>query len=171
MYCPNCGQQQIAGNTRFCSRCGLPTDQLSEWLAGGGALVVNEKDAAPRLPSSKQKGVRLGAKVLLSSLVLGPIFLGLSLFVDGPVPLFVPVTVFLAGVAILLYAAIFGDDTPAARPKPARSIGQNAARDAGALPPASTLWATGAESRRVRTAEIVQPPSVTENTTKLLSDE
>ncbi len=38
MYCPNCSQQQISEETKFCSRCGLPLGLVSEILANGGFL-------------------------------------------------------------------------------------------------------------------------------------
>ena len=34
MYCPNCGQQQVSEEMRFCSRCGLALSGLTEWLNG-----------------------------------------------------------------------------------------------------------------------------------------
>ena len=38
MFCPRCGQQQMSGDLRFCSRCGLPLGIVSEVLANGGTL-------------------------------------------------------------------------------------------------------------------------------------
>jgi hypothetical protein len=171
MYCPQCGQQQIADNTRFCSRCGLPIDELSEWLSSGGAVTLRE-EAAAASPSPKRKGIRRGAKVLFFSGVLTPIFLGLSIAVDSPEPLFFPFTVFLLGLSLVLYSVFFGEDTPPVRSQSRRPPGQTSGQfAASALPPASNLWTTNVEGRRARTAEIVQPPSVTENTTRLLDDD
>lgn len=169
MYCPRCGQQQIAVNTRFCSGCGLPTNELAEWLASGGSMSLRDESAVTG-PSQKRKGVRRGAKVLFLSAVLAPLFLGLSFAVDSPEPLFIPFTVFITGLLLMLYSAIFSEDTPAAKSQSTRTIGQMSSAG-GALPPASNLWTTNVEGRRVKTAEIVQPPSVTENTTRLLDDE
>ena len=36
MYCPRCGQKQMAGDLKFCSRCGLPMGLVAELLANGG---------------------------------------------------------------------------------------------------------------------------------------
>src|SRR5689334_7647741 len=44
MYCPNCGQQQVSDEMRFCSRCGLALTGLAEWL-GGGMLVRREEES------------------------------------------------------------------------------------------------------------------------------
>ncbi len=38
MFCPNCGQQQISQEIKFCSRCGFPLGLVSEILAHGGFL-------------------------------------------------------------------------------------------------------------------------------------
>ncbi|CAN5745309.1 hypothetical protein BH20ACI4_BH20ACI4_09630 [soil metagenome] len=43
MFCPQCGQQQISAETRFCSRCGLPLNLVAEVLAGGGSLPQLEE--------------------------------------------------------------------------------------------------------------------------------
>lgn len=38
MHCPDCGQQQVSIETKFCSRCGLPLSVVGEVLAHGGYL-------------------------------------------------------------------------------------------------------------------------------------
>jgi len=38
MHCPNCGQQQVSADIKFCSRCGFPLGLVSELLAHGGFL-------------------------------------------------------------------------------------------------------------------------------------
>lgn len=35
MFCPNCGQQQASGETRFCSRCGFQLGVVKALLAAG----------------------------------------------------------------------------------------------------------------------------------------
>jgi zinc-ribbon domain len=39
MYCPNCGSQ-IAEATKFCRQCGLPLNQLAEYVASGGTAPL-----------------------------------------------------------------------------------------------------------------------------------
>ena len=171
MYCPQCGQQQIAENTRFCSRCGLPTNELAEWLTSGGSIGLRNESTVTS-PSPKRKGIKRGAKVLFLGAVLAPIFLGLSFAVDSPEPLFIPFTVFFAGLLLILYSVLFSEDAPPVQRQSKRPVEQVAGQfSSNALPPASNLWATNIEGRRVKTSEIVQPPSVTENTTRLLDDE
>src|SRR5258708_37224499 len=43
MHCPNCGQQQVSNETKFCSRCGLPLGIVSELLIHGGNLPQLEQ--------------------------------------------------------------------------------------------------------------------------------
>src|SRR4051812_16654898 len=38
MHCPNCGQQQVSNETKFCSRCGMPLGLVADVLANGGYL-------------------------------------------------------------------------------------------------------------------------------------
>ncbi len=38
MHCPRCGQQQASEEIRFCSRCGFPLGLVSEILSNGGFL-------------------------------------------------------------------------------------------------------------------------------------
>jgi hypothetical protein len=170
MYCPNCGQQQIADNTRFCSRCGLPTDGLARWLAGQAAFTTPDDGTSTAL-SPRRKGIRRGGKIIFFSGVLLPIFVFMSAAADSPGPLVFPFTLFLIGITILLYAILFSEKTP---PKPAAVVQPNLGPAPGghALPPASNTWAHNVRAGAVRTSELVQgPPSVTENTTKLLRDE
>ncbi len=75
MYCPNCGQQQLSDNTRFCSRCGISISGLAEWLAGGGELVVRDEENAKMISASpRRKGIRRGVKFMFLSGVLVPVF-------------------------------------------------------------------------------------------------
>ena len=119
MYCPKCGQQEAADDTRFCPRCGLPVSGLAQWLAKAGAPAADE-EAPSALASPRRKGIRRGAKLMFLSLVLLPLFFGLCFPADSPVPLFVPLTFFLAGLSLTLYCRIFSEDTPPAKRRPAR---------------------------------------------------
>ena len=168
MYCPKCGQQQVSDETRFCSRCGLPINVLAEWLAGGGVLAVREEEAPLALASPRRKGINRGAKLVFLSVVLLPIFLGLSFLVDEPVPLFVPFTIFLAGLSLMLYSRIFGEEVAPVKSLQAQPSGSRAKLRSTALPPAFSIGMKGVGEQPVRTAELVKPPSVTEHTTKLL---
>ena len=102
------------------------------------------------------------------SLVLLPLFFGLCFPADSPVPLFVPLTFFLAGLSLTLYCRIFSEDTPPAKRRPARPSKLATMFGGTSLPPASSIGMNSAAGQRMRTAEMSQPPSVVEHTTKLL---
>ena len=175
MFCPQCGQQQISENTRFCSRCGLLVSGLPEWIARGGMVPFTPATPAGAKPHTpKRKGMRRGAKLMFFSAVLFPLFFGFSVAADTPGPLVVPVTIFFAGLAILLYSVLFGEDTPLAVQEvsgPSRLKGLFGSKSA--LPPApANVHMQPGVSHPVRTSELVEPPaSVTENTTRLLDRE
>jgi|ERR1051326_1256004 endogenous inhibitor of DNA gyrase (YacG/DUF329 family) len=170
MYCPNCGQQQVSDEMRFCSRCGLALSGLAEWLAGG--LPVRRADEAPAsTPSRRRKAFRRAAKLMFFSVALFPIFLAISIGIDEPGPLFPPLILFFVSLMWMAYSRLFIDDNAPMinqsaqpsifRPAPARE----------SLPPANTTAMPDISRQRVRTNELVQMPSVTEHTTKLLDNE
>lgn len=169
MFCPKCGQQQIADNTRFCSRCGLPIDGLAQWLAGDAPAAIGDKGLAVAV-SPRRKGVRRGAKIMFLSAVLTPLFIVLSVISDAGEPLIIPFLLFLAGLSVILYSSIFKEKAPT-QTTPARPAALGSAFSSNALPPASNTWANSRRDQAVRTAELAQPPSVTEKTTRLLRDD
>ena len=165
MYCPRCGQQAF-DEVRFCSRCGLRLDGVTVLLDHDGAIETPVQESHASRESARQKGIRLGIKLIFSSIVLFPIFFAIALShkVDSPAPLLVPLTVFLVGLLRLLYSVIFEEERPLSKSRlpylQARPVNQNAVLP----PPPSSITA----SRRVNTADMLHTPSVTENTTNLL---
>ena len=166
MFCPKCGQQS-SDEVRFCPRCGLQLAGLTAYVAGNEYAPARPDAARDAEVTARRLGTRRGAKLMFFSVVLFPIFLGFSFLVDNPVPLFVPFTVFLSGLMMLVYARLFGDELiQVPRRAPHRDLGAGADRPALGAPafnPAPLF-----NQQRANTAEIYQPPSVTENTTKLL---
>jgi hypothetical protein len=169
MYCPVCGQQ-ASDNMRFCARCGLPISEVAEWLAGSGRLGVREEAEVAGL-SPRRKGMRRGAKIMFWGSILTPIFFGLSIAFDSPGPLLVPFIIFLSGLSLWLYSKLFGEDIPFVRSKQAQDVGLGAMPGKSALPPPAHNWTGGSGRRQAGTAEMRQPPSATEHTTKLLDSE
>lgn len=172
MYCPRCSQQQASDEMRFCSRCGFPLQVVSELLAGDGVLAMRQAEAETDQLSPRQKGIRQGAKLMLVGLVLGTVMALLSVFVLGRPEVFVSISTaifFMSGLARILYAYIFeqGVVTKKQDSQPAR-LGATAC--ASTLPPPQTVPVTTFGTQRIKTAEIVQPPSVTEHPTKLFEN-
>jgi hypothetical protein len=169
MYCPNCGQQQISDEMRFCSRCGLALSGLTEWLAGG-RLPAKRDDAQPPGPlSRRRKVIRRAAKLMFFSGVLFPLFLIISIAEDDPSPLIVPFVVFFISLVTMLYARIFMDNSAPVNYQPPQTTALGSTPARGSLPPARHNPMP--TRQHVRTNELAQPPSVTENTTKFLDNE
>jgi hypothetical protein len=168
MFCPRCGQQQISDEVRFCPRCGLSLAQVPALLTVGDAALA---EGAPRgVPTRKRKQIRRGGKIMFFSAVLFPIFLAVSIAADSPGPLVVPFMVFLVGLAWMLYFVIFGEEIPQAGVAEGRKEFRDS-RTAPALPPSTFVPASGFGQRRANTSDMAQPPSVTEQTTRLLDEE
>ena len=185
MYCPQCGQQQTSSEMRFCSRCGFPLGGVTTLLAQGGVLSsgggdeLREESLSPRY-----RGVRQGVIMMLIGTVVVPV-LGIlatsytlsSEFLELLVALSA-VIFFAGGLMRILYAVLFEQGAkkatteyvPTAAPAPSQlNMGSRVA----ALPPPQSQPVPHFTTppRRMNTAELVQPPSVTENTTRLLDEE
>lgn len=174
MYCPNCGQQQISEEMKFCSRCGLALSGLAEWLAGGRVVPAKRPEDSEAL-SPRRKGIRRAAKLMFFSGVLFPVFAVFSIAVEEGGPMVIPFTVFFIALVMMLYARLFSDNTvpitnQAALPNQAPQTSALGSPARGSLPAAGDMPAP-AIGRQVRTNELAQPPSVTENTTRLLDNE
>lgn len=181
MYCPQCGQPQASGEIRFCSRCGFPLIGVAQLMAQGGNLLTGmEPGAVPGKPiSPRRRGVRQGAILFFLGFVLTPIFAILSETLRLPEALIglCAVITFVGGLFRMLFAAIFEEGAPRpAEPAPYlppsahRPPAPLAAPDQRALPPQQSVPATLFNAPRRNTSEIAAPPSVTENTTRLLKD-
>lgn len=174
MFCPQCGQQQITASLRFCSRCGFPLEAVLQVLATGGMLPALDT-AVSKEPSPRRKGVKQGVLLLLLGIILVPLLGTLSSFHAGRLfDILTPMAAiffFLGGLLRMLYAALFEEGAPRYRPMPSYAppvmpAQFQATPHAGSLPPAAApppAWRA-----RPNTAEIFQPPSITENTTRLL---
>lgn len=176
MYCPKCGQQQVSDEMRFCSRCGLALSGLTEWIAGEALLVKRADEPQSVALSERRIGMRRAGKLMFFSGVLLPVFLVISLIVDEGAPLIFPFLVFFVALAMMLYARLFSDNTaPVTDASLKRSAAQTAALPSSStrssLPPKENMSLPTTGRPQVRTNELAQPPSVTENTTRFLDNE
>ena len=81
---------------------------------------------------------------------------------------------FFVSLAMMLYARLFSSPIPVIKNQTPQISHIGGIPGHSALPPASNIPTYGAGSftgRQVRTAELAHPPSVTENTTRLLDKE
>src|SRR5262245_43574460 len=103
MYCPRCGNQPTSDRVRFCPSCGFRLDGVADLLARDGVPagplnIPQTNFIQSGEPSERKKGIRRGAKIVFFSLgILAPIG-ALSIVENEPGFLFLPLTLFLAGV-------------------------------------------------------------------------
>ncbi len=171
MYCPRCGQQQISDEMRFCSRCGMPTAGLMDWLNRVGASTPAPiAETQSLLPTPRKKGIRRAGKVLFVSGVLFVICFFISVVIGDGGPMVIPFLVLFIGLVMMLYARLFSSPVPKVQSQysPPGSLGPMSMH---ALPPQTHVPMHDVSQQRGRTNELAHPPSVTEHTTKLLDQD
>jgi hypothetical protein len=183
MYCPQCGQQQASNEMRFCSRCGFPLGGVSELLASGGVLhAAGGEELRDEALSPRRRGVKQGIVMMLVGAVVVPVLGILNSYQDQTTLLDVLVAVsavifFAGGLMRILYALLFESSTPGIKSDATADVSNVAPAQLGArarisaLPPAQSIPVSEFAPRRMNTAELAQPPSVTENTTRLLDED
>lgn len=190
MFCPHCGQQQATNEIRFCSRCGFPLGAVSQLLANGGVLAgLSDETSGPTQPSPRRRGVRQGALLIFIGLILTPILAILTAELNltpALVALCAIITIF-GGLLRMAYAAVLESGTPSANistpveipayvppvnttPRTFSSTIPDQVAAQNALPPAQSIPVSHYVVPRTTTGELAPPPSVTENTTRLLKD-
>jgi hypothetical protein len=107
--------------------------------------------------------MRQGAKLVFLSVVLFPFAFGLCMAAHTPFFLMFPATIFILGAAWALYARLFFEDAISPAHPKLMHFG-NRSELSPAREPSDLPWQT----KPARTAEIVEPPSVTDRTTNLL---
>ena len=126
----------------------------------------------PRAPlmTARRRGMRRGAKLMFVCGVLLPAVALLAFEGDAPGPLLLVLTAGLAGLAWFVYSWLFGDNVlPVGKDAARRDLAAAAGRPS--LGAAQFTPAPLFNRQRADTAEIYQPPSVTENTTRLLDQD
>jgi len=122
VYCPKCSQPQVSEEVQFCSRCGLPLLNLKEMISTEGKTRLRTANKDEDLLSSRQKGTRQGVMLILLSVILIPAYILLAALFpandrliessvsDTPfekISQALLLTIFMLGLARLLYARIF----------------------------------------------------------------
>jgi len=174
MHCPQCGQEQISDEMRFCKSCGFSLDGVRELLATGNISPTLDTESRKPRQSPRRKGVRQGVILLFISMV----FMPLIDLIGKPRGEFVPMVFLMAGLMRILYAVIFQEGAPRKKKQdgslpyvaPITTDQLGAATRGSALPPSHSVPVSVFSAQRMDTAEMVGPPSVTEHTTKLLDE-
>ncbi len=168
MFCPKCGQQS-SDEVRFCPKCGLQLDELAAYVAAKENAPAGAPVPRAPLMTARRRGMRRGAKLMFICGVLLPAAALLAFEGDAPGPLLLVLTAGLAGLAWFVYSWLFNDNVlPVGKDAARRDLAAAVDRPALGAPPFAPASLFNQQQQRVHTAEIVQPPSVTENTTKLL---
>lgn len=145
MFCPNCSQENSNEAMQFCSKCGFNLKGVRQIFENG----VEENEI-----SNRQKGIRQGVKLILVSLILFPAFVLLSamfppndvLVESSPsntwfeqIGWMVLWTIALSGVARILYAVVFEQNSVIAseKTKQTKQIKTETAKNA--LPPQQSI--------------------------------
>ena len=182
MFCPQCGQRQTSNEARFCSACGFPLNVVTELLANGGQLPWRPPAAGAGQLSPRQRGIRQGALLMLSTVLVVPLLaiLGVSLLgLPGQIVALAAVGLPIGGFLRILYALFLEDSAPqttatappAYTPPPVIPDYLGTSARPTTLPPArSTPIPTPTpRPQRFDTGELhAQRPSVTDHTTRLL---
>ncbi len=171
MYCPQCSQQQISDERRFCSRCGFPLDGVAKLVATGGTLPALEKDAGKSAQSPRRKGVQQGVMLVLVGVALLPL---INVAISPPYNEALLFVVLLGGILRALYALAFQEGAlcKSRRLKENSTPSQVGANVSELALPPSQITPLNFDERRVETAGMVTlPNSTTENTTKLLDEQ
>jgi hypothetical protein len=179
MYCPQCGQQQVSNEVRFCSRCGFPLGSVTEILAAGGYPAERAGGAGDAEISPRRKGARQGALLIFIGILLAPL-LGVFIETTGAneVAMIPVVALIWGGIMRILYALIFQQGPLRRKRKetvqpvaPLRHAQVDVGGREAALPPAQSIPVSAFTPGRTNTSEMSKPPSVTENTTRLLDEQ
>jgi hypothetical protein len=184
MHCPKCGQQQVSDEMRFCSRCGFALGVVTELLSTGGTLPERETQSLAAKFSGRKRGKRLGLLLILTAFLLAMIggIIHDSLGTDplntpglaGKLVLFFPAIIIgVAGFVRFLYAWLLETNiesatSPALERRTPMKSALNVSEEYVALPASHRVPAASLGAKRGDTTEIVNAPSVTENTTRLL---
>lgn len=172
MHCPQCGQQQVSNETRFCSRCGFLLTGIAEVVANQGLVPASPKTGLTgKADSPRRRGIKQGFFLFLLVFLLAPLagMLTIALNIE---PFFVGIAVVLCVVGGLLrtvYALMFESGVGSASTPNALAGAENRS----ALPPsqsvpASTYVSPAGSWRDTNDLQHQPPGSVTDSTTKLL---
>lgn len=183
MHCPNCGQQQVSSEIRFCSRCGFPLGLVAEVLANGGFLpqLAELNKQKPRF--TKKHGVFFSLFWFVFFVLILTPFFGMAdadevagvmaiLGVFGSFLILIGSLIFLKSEKNSANNAQFQSNVqqfPNVQPQQnIYQTSQNALPPQQSQPVSSFVPPSAGSCQSADTGELTQPRSVIEDTTKLL---
>ena len=171
MYCPTCSQQQLTEEMRFCSRCGFPLEGVKELIASGGMIEKQDVNSLAERHNGFFCGVRKSVGLMLAAIPMMIIVGILSAINDDLATLaLVPVICALIGFSLLIYVTAKEIKRRKVEAAALALPQKNTTTQNAQLPPQRVAPIENF-TQRINTAEMAHPPSVTENTTRLLDEE
>ncbi len=166
MFCPKCSHE-MSEDMRYCPRCRFQMNIVKDLLDTNGTFLKQLKGEKQEINSFvRREDTRIGAKLMFFGLIFAiPAFILMVIF-DSPYPAAIALVPFLLGLAHILYNILFGE-------RVLTKIEESAPLVFGAkeqllnLPASQSIPLNNNDFNRFVTAEMVKPPSVTENTTNL----
>src|SRR5713101_4349314 len=163
MHCPQCGQEQVSREMRFCKSCGFSLDGVKELLATDGISPTLGKQSHKERQSPRRKGVRHGVILLFISMV----FMPLIDLIGEPQGKVLPLMFLMAVLMRILYAVIFQEGAPRKKKHdsslpyvaPITTDQLGTETRGSALPPSHSMPVSIVSPRQMDTAEMVSPPS------------
>ena len=181
MYCPRCSQEQISQELRFCSRCGLPLNLVTEIVNNGGILPQLAELDQSKSWLTRSFGMKIG---LVWFLFIDLLLVPLAAIMDAPEEAVALLAIlgFIIGLLIAIFSLLFLKNET--KNVLNANLNQNTAvqnlhlsgnqQGENALPPQQSIPASEfvqppANSWKTHdTNDFARPSSVTEETTKLL---
>ena len=178
MFCPNCGQERISTETSFCSRCGFLLTGTAELIQTGG-IIPQVTATGSKGNSPRKKGLKQGLFIFLLTFLVVPIvsIFTIAIKVEPFAVAICAVTLLMGGLLRMAYALMF-ESNDVETGTLANDVNQliSRQRTAAALPPQHSVPIPAEVPFRAATGtwrdtRDLQPPSVTDGTTKLLEKE
>lgn len=178
MYCPKCSQQQISDNVRFCSRCGFQLNVVKALLVDDDTTLTRDSGSRSSGNSSRKRDMTIGAMLMFAFA-----FFVAVVTADLPpehnariVQLVIAWLILSALINIIPLVRYFFRGDAGRREENSSSPGLLSGliskiknrKKTSALPAAHSRPAADYVTERIKTTELVAPPSITEETTNLL---
>jgi ribosomal protein L37E len=172
MHCPRCGHQQNADNIRFCTKCGFEMSNVKELLTS----ELTETKAKKKSEIAKTR--RQGMIMMISGFGLILLFAGVREFYPLPkfIALFMLFIMFLGAIRMSM-PSFFGKDNLTDIDNELPEIDSEIDKlfdgqvSDKSLPEAEYRPPLDFETKTLDTNELLEPASVTENTTRKLKKE
>lgn len=178
MFCPQCGQERLSTETKFCSKCGFLLSGTLELLMTGGIIPSQRGTGSSKVDSPRSRGVKQGLFIFLLTFLIVPIIAILTVAVHAEPYLVVisSILLFVGGLLRMAYAWMFEaaagggyNDLTGDLPERMFEKQMHGELPSAIEPPAASFFTPAPGSRK--TTNDLQPGSVTEGTTRLLEKE